>query len=82
MFKVLLPVQWRMARTALDWGVRDLAAEANVSPNTVARLERGEDAREETIQRIRRALERAGIEFIEENGGGAGVRLKKRTRRK
>jgi hypothetical protein len=31
---------------------------------------------------IRRALETAGVEFIEENGGGPGVRLKKRTRPK
>jgi hypothetical protein len=38
-------------------------------------------AQERTIAELRRALEKAGIEFIAENGGGAGVRLKKRTKR-
>jgi transcriptional regulator with XRE-family HTH domain len=79
---IVLPVQCRMARTALDWGVRDLAAKAEVSPDTVARLERGEELREATQEAIRTALERGGVEFIEENGGGAGVRLKKRGKRK
>ena len=66
-----------MARAALDLGVRELAALASVSPDTVARLERGETLRERTVSAIRAALESAGVEFIAENGGGAGVRLKK-----
>lgn len=70
-------VQCRMARAALGLGVRELAKMADVSPNTVARLERGEDMRESTIDAIRGALEAAGVEFIPENGGGAGVRLRK-----
>lgn len=69
-----------MARAALEWGVRDLAAKAEVSPNTIARLERGEEMRGTTAARVRTTLERAGVEFIEENGGGPGVRLRKKRR--
>lgn len=70
--------QSRMARAATGLGVRDLATAAGVSPNTVARLERGEELRPATIAAIRAALEAAGVDFIEENGGGPGVRLRKR----
>ena len=76
-----LPVQCRMARAALGWGVRELALEAKVAVDTVARFERGEELRERTVDAIQLALEAGGIEFIPENGGGAGVRLAKRTRR-
>ena len=71
-------VQCKMARAATGLGVRELAALAGVSPNTVARLERGEELKSATVDAIRTALEQAGVEFIAENGGGAGVRLKKR----
>ena len=67
-----------MARVALSWGVRDLAAAAKVSPNTIARLERGETLRPRTLGGVRAALEAAGVEFIPENGGGPGVRLRAR----
>ena len=69
--------QCKMARAATGLGVRDLAKLADVSPDTVARLERGEDLKQATVDSIRTALESAGVEFIPENGGGAGVRLKK-----
>lgn len=69
-------VQCKMARAAIGWGIRDLADAAKVSPDTIARLERGEDLRERTVDAIQAALEAAGVEFIPENGGGAGVRLK------
>ncbi len=72
----LLAVQCKMARVAVGWGVRDLAREASVSTDTVARLERGETLKQSTIDAIRVTLEAAGVEFIEENGGGPGVRLK------
>ncbi len=72
----LLAVQCKMARVAVGWGVRDLAREASVSTDTVARLERGEALKQNTINIIRSALEAAGVEFIEQNGGGPGVRLK------
>nr|WP_202618001.1 helix-turn-helix transcriptional regulator [Aureimonas leprariae] len=73
----MLPVQCRMARAALGLGVRELAKAAEVSPDTVARLERGEELKERTVAAIQAALEAAGVEFIAENGGGAGVRLRK-----
>jgi predicted transcriptional regulator len=73
----MLPIQCKMARVALGIGVRELAKLADVSPNTIARLERGEDMRDSTLSAIRAALEAAGVDFIDENGGGAGVRLRK-----
>ena len=70
-------IQCKMARVALGWGTRDLARNARVSPDTIARFERGEQLKSSTITAIRAAFEAAGIEFIPENGGGAGVRLAK-----
>ena len=73
----MLAVQSKMARTAVGWGVRELAKAAGVSVDTVSRLERGEELQARTLAAIRAALEKAGVEFIAENGGGAGVRLRK-----
>ncbi|RUM23897.1 XRE family transcriptional regulator [Rhizobium vallis] len=70
-------IQCKLARVALDWGVLDLARAAKVSTQTITRLERGENLRPSTLERIQRVLEHAGIEFISENGGGVGVRFKK-----
>jgi transcriptional regulator with XRE-family HTH domain len=67
-----------MARAAVGWGVRDLAQKAGVTANTVTRIENGADAKQSTIDRLQQALESAGIDFIDENGGGPGVRLRKR----
>jgi transcriptional regulator with XRE-family HTH domain len=72
---VLLPVQCQMARAALGWGIRDLAAAAKVGVDTVTRFERGDTLKERTVEDIQHALEAAGIELIPENGGGPGVRL-------
>ncbi|PWB90680.1 transcriptional regulator [Methylocystis sp. MitZ-2018] len=70
-----------MARVALGLGVRELAEKAQVAPATVSRLEAGEELKERTVAAIRSALESAGVEFLDENGGGAGVRLKKKAAR-
>jgi transcriptional regulator with XRE-family HTH domain len=70
----MLAVQCKMARVALGLGVRELATLASVSPNTIARLERGEEMRESTLAAIQRALEDAGVEFT--NGDQPGVRMK------
>ena len=72
---IFMPVQCRMARAALGWGVRELAAAAKVSTDTVARFERGDELKERTIDALQRALEAAGIEFT--NGDQPGVRLTK-----
>ncbi|WP_245344780.1 helix-turn-helix transcriptional regulator [Rhizobium sp. TAL182] len=68
-----------MARTALGIGVRELAELAKVSPDTIARLERGEVLKERTIEDIKGALEAGGVIFLDEGSttdGGPGVRLK------
>ena len=76
------PVQLKMARAAVGWGVRELAKKAGVTANTVTRIENGADAKQSTMDRLQDALEAAGIEFIQENGGGPGVRLRKRPQKK
>ena len=75
-------IQIRMARAAVGWGVRELAEKAGITANTVTRIENGADAKQSTIERLQRALEAAGVEFINENGGGPGVRLRKRQQKK
>jgi transcriptional regulator with XRE-family HTH domain len=70
---IFLPVQCRMARAALGLGIRDLAASAKVSADTIARFERGEGLKERTIEALQRVLEAAGVEFT--NGEQPGVRL-------
>ena len=76
---MILPVQCRMARAAIGLGIRELAAAAKVSTDTVARFERGVELKDRTVEAIQSALEIAGVEFIPENGGGPGVRLRKHT---
>jgi transcriptional regulator with XRE-family HTH domain len=71
------PVQSRMARAALGWTIVDLARAADVSTNTVNRFESGNDARLSSVGKMRSAMEAAGVEFIAENGGGPGVRVRK-----
>jgi transcriptional regulator with XRE-family HTH domain len=67
-----------MARVAVGRGVRDLAKAAVVSPDTVARVERGEELKPRTVAAMRMAFEAAGVEFIaEDEKGGAGVRLRR-----
>jgi len=62
----------------------DLAEASGVSEPTIARLECDDGpvgGRPDTSEKLRAALEKAGVEFIAENGGGAGARLKKRAKR-
>jgi predicted transcriptional regulator len=67
-------IQCRLARVALGWGVRELSAAANVSQQTIVRLEKGELLRAATLQRIKNVLEESGITFIsDENGRGFGI---------
>ena len=74
-------IQLKMARAAVGWGVRELAKKAGVTANTVTRIENGADAKQSTMDRLQHALEAAGIEFIQENGGGPGVRLKRHQKK-
>jgi DNA-binding transcriptional regulator YiaG len=71
------PAQCRGARGLLGWSQSDLSAASKTATKTIADFERG--AREpypRTLEDVRGALEKAGIEFIAKNGGGPGVRLR------
>ena len=74
---MIIGAQVRMARAAVGWGVRELAERANITPNTVSRIEKGGDALASTLDKIQAALEEAGVIFIDENEEGPGVRLRK-----
>jgi len=77
--------QVKAARALLDWSQEQLAVAAGVSLPTIKRLEAADGpmgGRNDTGAKIRSALESAGVEFIDENGGGPGVRLRKRTMRR
>jgi predicted transcriptional regulator len=65
----------------LAWNQQDLADAASVGIVTIHQLEAGtSEPRRATLQVIRHAFEAAGVEFIDENGGGPGVRLRKATK--
>jgi len=75
----------RAARALLRWEQRDLAGASSVSLPTIKRLESRPGimaGHMSTIAALKRALEAAGVEFIDENGGGPGVRLRRRQQRK
>jgi transcriptional regulator with XRE-family HTH domain len=72
-----------MARAALNWTVRDLAAATGLHRNTITNIEVGRYAGDPaTLYLIKEVLVREGVEFIEANGGGPGVRLGKTTKDK
>ncbi len=66
--------QVKMARVALGWGVRDLARQADLTAQTVTKFENGGNVTLETLEKLKSALENAGITWVPENGGPAGVR--------
>jgi hypothetical protein len=70
----MLPIHCRMARKALGWGVLSLASEAGVSPDIVARFERGEALDEKTVEAIQNALQAGGVEFTNSDRPGVSVR--------
>jgi len=76
--------QLRAARGLLGWSQSELAERAGLSLPTVKRLEGGFGPRvsNEARAKLQKALETAGVQFIDENGGGPGVRLKKRLKRR
>ena len=72
--------QLRAARALLRWSALDLAKASKVGVATIRRVEVIEGEISATLANeaaLRRALEAAGVEFIDENGGGVGVRLRK-----
>ena len=83
--KALTSAQIRAARALIRWSAEDLARQSAVSLRTIRRAELAEGDTSMTSPNdlaIRRALKSAGVEFIDENGGGPGVRLRKALREK
>jgi transcriptional regulator with XRE-family HTH domain len=83
--KSLTSAQIRAARALLRWSAEDLARESTLGVTTIRRAELTEGETSMTASNdlaVRRTLEAAGVEFIDENGGGPGVRLRKHQRRK
>jgi transcriptional regulator with XRE-family HTH domain len=75
----LTPAQLRAARALLDWSRDDLAEHSKTSAETLKNFElRGTDPRQGTVIKWQRALERAGVRFLDttEDGEGEGVRFK------
>ena len=80
---MITPSQCRAARGLLEWSQQELANRAEVGVVTVHQLEASiSQPRRATLQAIRGAFEMAGVQFIDENGGGPGVRLRKRHQKK
>lgn len=73
--------QIKAARALLDWSQADLVERTSLSLTTIRRMEDGAigpgRSSNENVERVRQVLEAAGVQFIAENGGGAGVRLAK-----
>ena len=83
--KPLTSRQIRAARGLLRWSAEDLAREAALGLATIRRAEGADNETSMTMANdlaVRRALESAGVEFIDENGGGPGVRLRERQPKK
>jgi hypothetical protein len=83
--KPLTSSQIRAARGLLRWSAEELAREAALGLATIRRAEGAENETSMTLANdlaVRRAFESAGVEFIDENGGGPGVRLRKRHLKK
>jgi transcriptional regulator with XRE-family HTH domain len=71
--------QIRAARALLGWSQAEVATAAGLSIPTIKRAEAdgGIQVSDDAVAAITRALKKAGVEFIAENGGGPGVRLRK-----
>ena len=81
----LTSAQIRAARSLIRWSAEDLAARSSLSVATIRRAELTDAETSMTAANdlaVRRALEAAGVEFIDENGGGPGVRLRKSGKEK
>lgn len=75
---MLTPAQSRAARGLIEWSQEQLAQASHLGLSTIRDFEKGRRVpTHNNLEAIRRALEVAGVVFIAENGGGAGVRLAK-----
>jgi transcriptional regulator with XRE-family HTH domain len=71
--------QIRGARGLLGWSQTALASAAGLSEPTIKRFEtdRGARVSPDAVAKMVAALESAGVIFVDENGDGPGVRLRK-----
>jgi hypothetical protein len=76
----IVAFQCWIARTTLGWTASDLARAAEVSDTMVGRFERGGALRASSVEAIQRALEKAGVIFIDADEGGPGARLRSQGR--
>jgi predicted transcriptional regulator len=80
---MITSAQCRAARGLVGWSQQELAKNAGVGTVAIHQLESGtSQPRRATLDVVKRALEAAGVEFIDENGGGPGVRLRKASETK
>jgi hypothetical protein len=80
--RAIFGAQIRAARALLRWSAVDLVRESGVSHATIHRAESVNGKTAMTFANsvaIRRALEAAGVELLDEDGGGPGARLRKRV---
>jgi transcriptional regulator with XRE-family HTH domain len=77
---MLTPAQCRAARALLDWTQSDLADVTGLSAVTIRAFEKGGAMRDSNRTLLQLSFEKAGVQFIPENGGGAGVRLRDRDK--
>jgi hypothetical protein len=76
----MTPLQCRAGRALLEMTQPDLAREAGLGLSTVVDFEKmRRQVSKDAVEAIERALERRGVVFIDENGGGLGVRLRRRS---
>ncbi|RJG46648.1 XRE family transcriptional regulator [Mesorhizobium sp. DCY119] len=72
---MISPEQCRAARALLNWTQADLASRVSISAVSIRAFEKGGEMRDSNQKLLRLTFEQAGIQFIPENGGGAGVRM-------
>jgi ribosome-binding protein aMBF1 (putative translation factor) len=79
----MTPAQCRAARALVEFSQAELAAKAKVGESTVRNFEAGRSVPvTNNLEAIQRVLESAGVEFIDENDGGSGVRFRKPPKQK
>jgi transcriptional regulator with XRE-family HTH domain len=72
---MISPEQCRAARALLNWTQAELAERVSISAVSIRAFEKGGEMRDSNLKLLRMTFEAAGVTFIPENGGGAGVRL-------
>ena len=74
----MTPAQSRAARALIDWTQPKLAEKAGLGLSTIVDFERERrSVADQSVKAMRAALEAVGVIFVDENGEGPGVRLRK-----